>query len=169
MSEDESPGSSLPAPKGLHDNTSFLLVKLGRLTSARVADALAREGLRAPHYGAMVALNELGAVPQSKIAQALRTDDSYVVGLVDDLERRGYVERTRDPDDRRRHSVALTPAGREAVVRCERIANDCEAHLLRSLNDDERTAFHDLLRRIALANDARLVSGEKLGAADGQW
>jgi DNA-binding MarR family transcriptional regulator len=152
----------------LHDNTSFLLVKLGRLASARVADALAREGLRPPHYGAMVALDELGAVPQSSIAHALRTDGSYVVAIVDDLERRGYVERARDPDDRRRHSVVLTPTGREALARCQGIADACQAHLLRSLSEDERGAFHDMLRRIALANDARLVSGEKMSAGDGR-
>jgi DNA-binding MarR family transcriptional regulator len=169
MREDDSASSGIPSPKGLHDNTSFLLVKLGRLASARVADALAREGLRPPHYGAMVALSELGAVPQSAIAHALRTDGSYVVTLVDDLERRGYVERARDLEDRRRHSLVLTPAGRDAMVRCQRIADACEAQLLRSLDDEERAGFHELLRRIALANDARLVTGEKPRPDEGRW
>src|SRR4051812_4208723 len=99
MDPDAGRAGAIPAPRHLHDDLTFLLVKLGRLAAARFATALAEEGLRPPHYGALIALEELGAVPQSAIADALHTDRSHVVGLLDDLEQRGYVTRTPDPDD----------------------------------------------------------------------
>ena len=55
------------------------------------------------------------------------------------------------------------------MVRCRHIADVCNDQLLRSLSDEERAVFHGLLRRTALANDARLASSERLRPGDGRW
>jgi DNA-binding MarR family transcriptional regulator len=49
------------------------------------------------------------------IAKALQVDRPYATVLVNQLEEIGLVERTADPDDRRRKVVALTAAGRRAM------------------------------------------------------
>ena len=54
--------------------------------------------------------------PQQELAEALCMDANNVVLLLNELEDLGYVTRRRDPSDRRRHLVDLTPAGRKALA-----------------------------------------------------
>jgi len=57
--------------------------------------------------------------PQQELGEALCMDANNVVLLLNELEDLGYVTRRRDPSDRRRHLVELTPAGRTALGAAE--------------------------------------------------
>jgi DNA-binding MarR family transcriptional regulator len=46
-----------------------------------------------------------------ELSTTLRWNRGELVGLLDDLVRRGFVSRTRDNTDRRRFLISLTPAG----------------------------------------------------------
>src|SRR5262249_7278043 len=70
-----------------------------------------------------------------------------VVLLLNDLEDRGYVSRRRDPSDRRRHLVELTPPGRRALARAERAQEGIEDDVLRALDAEERATLWRLLTR----------------------
>jgi DNA-binding MarR family transcriptional regulator len=50
-----------------------------------------------------------------QLADALETDRNTVVEIVDDLARQGFVTRERDPHDRRRFLISLTPTGSEWI------------------------------------------------------
>jgi DNA-binding MarR family transcriptional regulator len=50
------------------------------------------------------------------LAGALDIDRNQVVDIVDELVRQGFVTRQRDPHDRRRFLIALTPAGEEWIA-----------------------------------------------------
>lgn len=85
----------------------------------RVAAIAARHELTAQQ--AML-LRKLGAGDCSmrSMAENLSCDPSNVTGLIDRLERLGFVERVPDPGDRRVRRPKLTPAGRRARDRIER-------------------------------------------------
>jgi DNA-binding MarR family transcriptional regulator len=63
----------------------------------------------------------LAPVTPGDLAADLMTDRPYTTLVVDDLARRGLVERTPHPGDRRRKVVAVTPAGAALAAEAERI------------------------------------------------
>ena len=88
-----------------------------------------------------------GGVPQQELAEALCMDANNVVLLLNELEERGYVNRRRDPEDRRRHIVELTDAGAKAMNGAERAQETIEDEVLRGLSPQERATLHELLAR----------------------
>ena len=85
--------------------------------------------------------------PQQELAEALCMDANNVVLLLNELEDLGYVARRRDPDDRRRHLVALTDAGLQALRSAERAQETIEDDVLQALDADERATLWRLLTR----------------------
>jgi len=62
-----------------------------------------------------------GPMTMRQLAEKLATDAPYTTLMVDDLERRGLVERTVNPGDRRSKLVNATEAGRAMAARAEEI------------------------------------------------
>ena len=97
-------------PDELVDSTSFLLKRLGFSAKGRSMAAFEEVGHNPYHYDVLATLDEGHHETQAAIADALGYDRSVLVGLLDELESLGLVERRRDPGDRRRHIVSLTAA-----------------------------------------------------------
>ena len=142
-------------PKELLQSTTFLLKRLGFAAKDRSHEAFEGTGLNAFHYAVLALLEEDPRETQAVIADALGYDRSHIVRLLDELEERELVVRKRDPDDRRRHVVKLTPAGRKAAGRLRAIVAELEDDFLAPLDADERAALHGLLLRLAGYHDPR--------------
>jgi DNA-binding MarR family transcriptional regulator len=86
-------------------------------------------------------------------------DPSILVTLLNPLEADGLVTRKRDPDDRRRHLVTLTPAGERQLASASRAQTQTEDELFASLDDDQREQLRALLLvlRDGLAADSERV------------
>jgi DNA-binding MarR family transcriptional regulator len=74
---------------------------------------------------------------------------SLIVRIADHLERIGAVERVRDPADRRRQALRLTPHGTELLAECTRLSESMEHDLLAGLSAPDRAAFRTALARVA--------------------
>lgn len=85
-----------------------------------VADAL---GLSFARVRALLKL-QAGATTLRELAEALTTDRPYATLIVDDLERRGLVVRSVDPQDRRVKRVTLTAEGRAAAAEAQRLLDE---------------------------------------------
>ena len=94
---------------------------LWNLLNARMVAALAPFGLRAGAFSAMALISANPGCSQNELARGLGMDKSAVVAVLDQLEARELVTRTRRAGDRRRHAVALTPEG-EALMHRMRVA-----------------------------------------------
>jgi DNA-binding MarR family transcriptional regulator len=134
-----------------------LIHHLERVARRRFETALEPTGLRPRHVIALTILRDHGAMTQGALGDALRLDPANLVGLLNELEQRALLARRRDPNDRRRHIVELSPAGRTALARAERALASVQDDVLSGLDDDERCTLHTLLLRAAakqIANDA---------------
>lgn len=88
-----------------------------------------------------------GPMSLSALAEAVRVDAPYATLIVDSLEERSLVERRPDPADRRRKLVALTPEGKEAAHRAQRIKSEPPPGFA-SLTAAELDVLEDLVQRI---------------------
>jgi DNA-binding MarR family transcriptional regulator len=136
-------------PEELISSTSFLLKRLGFAAKDKAMEAYERSGLHPYHHAVLAVLDEGSRETQGAIADALGYDRGQLVGLLDELEDRGLVERRRDPSDRRRHIVRLTPAGKRALAKLRALARSLEDDFLASLDEDERAQLHALVLRLA--------------------
>src|SRR5918996_4414335 len=94
-----------------------LLTRLSRDVYRRATEDVL--GVRLKQFIALDYLREQGGSSQQLLGQALMLDPNNCVILLNDLEEDGYVERRRDPTDRRRHIVEMTPAGERALEHAE--------------------------------------------------
>ena len=80
-------------------------------------------GVTDAQFNLLVILKDSGGegLSQQELSQHLIVTKSNVVGLVDRLERAGYLKREANSTDRRRNRIVLTPEGRELVGRVEKI------------------------------------------------
>ncbi|GAA4040302.1 MarR family winged helix-turn-helix transcriptional regulator [Nonomuraea soli] len=142
----------IDAPPTLLALSAYLLSRAGKSARARVAVHLAAEGLRLWHMAVLAALADFGPHVQGDLAARLGIDRSDMVKVVDELSEAGFVERTRDPADRRRVHVSLTPAGEAALRRLVSDAGAVDDSLLRPLDPEERATLRTLLLKILAAN-----------------
>ena len=75
-------------------------------------------------------------------------DPNTTQGVIQRLERRGYVERRPDPEDRRRKTLALTPAGLTLASTLVEQGLQISELTLAPLDASERRQFLSLLRKL---------------------
>jgi DNA-binding MarR family transcriptional regulator len=127
----------------------FLLSQLGVHSSMAFAERIAPLGLTPPQVGLMRAIGEAPGRTQQALAEEFRLPASRMVGLVDDLESAGLVERRRDPNDRRVYRLHLSDVGASRLGEVATIARDSEQALLGALTAAERKSLGELLSRVA--------------------
>jgi DNA-binding MarR family transcriptional regulator len=146
-------------PRELVQSTSFLLKRLGWEVRDRVHERYEAAGASPFHFTVLAVLDEGARETQATIADALGYDRSYLVGLLDELEERELIERKRDPADRRRHLVNLTPAGKKTLAKLRALQASIDDDFFVSLDPDERATLHALLHRLAAYHDPRFGNG----------
>ena len=136
-------------PEELVASPLFLLKRLGMAAKEQAFDAYEQAGLHPYHYAILAALDEGSRETQGAIAEALGYDKGQLVGLLDELEEAGLIERRRDPADRRRHVVRMTTAGRKMLERLRKLSAKLEDEFLAALDDAQRRELQDILLRLA--------------------
>jgi DNA-binding MarR family transcriptional regulator len=137
--------------KQISDPTSLVddVIRAAAHLEPELEEALAEHGLTRPSYLVLLALRETpdGRLTQRELmARVRRTSGTLSVRLAR-LERAGYVERERDPDDRRGALVTLTDRGRERVDAARPAYDETAARLAAGLPDDDRDEFAAHLAR----------------------
>jgi DNA-binding MarR family transcriptional regulator len=136
-------------PEELVSSTLFLLKRLGMSAKERSFSAYEELGLHPYHHAILAVLDEGTRETQGSIADSLGYDRGQLVGLLDELEAAGLIERRRDPSDRRRHVVEMTTAGRKTLAKLRALSKRLEQEFLEPLDERERKVLHALLLELA--------------------
>jgi MarR family 2-MHQ and catechol resistance regulon transcriptional repressor len=93
-------------------------------------------------------LRDHGRMSPSELGDRLIVTRATVTGLIDSLERRGFVRRTANPADRRSIFVEITADGLAAVQEVRTLIHRNEKRWMSALSDDELRTYVALLHRI---------------------
>jgi DNA-binding MarR family transcriptional regulator len=126
-------------------SSMVLLSRLAKQVYRRSNEQLI--GMQLRHLMGLSYVRDHPSAPQQELAEAFCMDANNIVLLLNELEDLGYVVRRRDPEDRRRHLVDMTPKGRRALAKAERSQETIEDDVLRGLDPAERAILHQLLVR----------------------
>lgn len=132
----------------LGDDIGFLLSIARAIATRRVNDELEPTGLRGRTYSVLALAAGGSGVTQREIANTLALNPSQIVPMVDELAKRGLVERLAHASDRRARVVAATAEGRDLYDDARSRVSDALAVVLSGLDAAERESLHDLLRRV---------------------
>jgi DNA-binding MarR family transcriptional regulator len=113
-----------------------------------------------PQILVLVALGRNPGIDQRTLGEAVSLDRSTTADVIERLMKRGFLERTRDPKDRRRNVLRLTESGRELLDTIGPRSEAMNEHLISVLSPEDQAELIRLLRQFV--NAAQLLVQEKL-------
>jgi DNA-binding MarR family transcriptional regulator len=140
---DQTPDANIRATEGVMNTirtADMIFDRIGRLL--RPLNVSAAGGL------VLGILRDYGPMSPSELGERLIVTRATVTGLVDSLERRGFVSRSANRADRRSLVVEITPAGLTVVQELRRIVHRNEKDWLGGLSEEELSTYIGLLHRI---------------------
>lgn len=149
-------GASLPV---LEDDTLALhrsLSELIRVYSFRDRDRICCYDVSVTQCYALEAVILHGPLTLNELAARLYLDKSTASRVVDALQKKGYVERRENPEDRRSLCLEATAAGRDLHARIEEDILGEERELLSSFPSEVRQAMASLIGKLARAAASRV-------------
>jgi DNA-binding MarR family transcriptional regulator len=135
-------------PSRVADRPSWLITRAHAYAHRLLAEGFAAAGVRGYHYRLLAALEEFGPASQAALGRRTSIDRSDVVAALNELADRGLIQRSPDPDDRRRNVITITPAGSEQLATLDEVLAGVQEQLLAPLSAADRTRLIGLLTRV---------------------
>ena len=136
--------------------------RIGLHIARQQEEAFGRFGLNRGEMGVLAALRFAGPKQQlspTRLFKGLMLSSAGITSRLDRLERRGYVKRSRHPNDRRGVLVELTPAGREVLDKAVGANTGREKELLAKLSKQEQAALAALLKKLLAGLEPTTANG----------
>lgn len=131
-----------------------------RLYMKALQDRLSDENVPIGLWYFLCALWQEDGISQRELSRRVGTVEPTAVGVLAQMERRGWVVRDRDPDDQRRRVVFLTDQGRDLRDRLKPVFEGVEQPEVLGLTDPELITLCDLLERLSRSVErSRLLRG----------
>jgi DNA-binding MarR family transcriptional regulator len=112
---------------------------------SEVENTTTAHNLKPRQFQILGLLHDHGGLAQRELVQTMAVDPSILVTLLNSLEADGLVARERDPADRRRHLVTLTPAGERHLADASAAQKRTEDALFAALDTEQREQLRSLL------------------------
>lgn len=126
-------------------SAGYLLLKAGTQFHALIDETLTALEITGRQFLVLTFAGTGDPLSQLDLSRRLGLDPTIVVGLIDSLEARKLVRRERDPADRRRYLLELTPAGRKLHATASAAVAAGEREFLAPLSASERKQLRALL------------------------
>ena len=119
-----------------------------RILLRETEELLSKEGVTLAQLQVLKCVAEKGPLQMKGISESMLVTSPNITGLVDRLERRGFVRRTTDGRDRRATVIELTPAGRSLQRKVSSKYRDFVNEALQVLTVDEQEELHHALLKL---------------------
>jgi DNA-binding MarR family transcriptional regulator len=130
------------ASKSRRPDLAAMIAPLMRDLMAAELPVLKAHGLSMWGYSVLLALDHYSSVrTQAALAEAIGADKTRIIPTLDELQDKGYIERTPDPDDRRVRLLAITDAGRAVKDAAQQEIQRGEERWLGKLSAGDRRIF----------------------------
>jgi DNA-binding MarR family transcriptional regulator len=126
----------------------FLLAEVVRLQLRVYNGRFRTTGLNQSQVAALIHLDRVEEISQRELAERLGMQKAAAGTLIDGLEGKGLVERTRGREDRRLQLVSITDAGRRVVDEVDHMAEALGTALRQGIARDERAQLVSILQRL---------------------
>jgi DNA-binding MarR family transcriptional regulator len=123
-----------------------LVTQLSKALHRRSTDELL--GMRLKAYMTLGYIRDHPGATQQELENALLLDANSVVLILNETEAAQFSIRRRDPQDRRRHIVELTAAGRRALERADKARESLEEEVLAGVSEADRERLKALLQKL---------------------
>ncbi|MBO0682737.1 MAG: nuclear transport factor 2 family protein [Candidatus Dormibacteraeota bacterium] len=152
---------STPLEPALESSTGYLLARVGGESRRRWTRVISALGFSGSQHAMLMALAVVGRTSQHQLAEMVGIDPRNAVPVIDQLEERSLIERSREPSDRRRVWLSLTPAGRRSMGQLRRAGEKAERELLSRLTESEQAQLQELLVKLSgpESGEAKEVEG----------
>lgn len=131
------------------------LTRAAESVNSRINAHLADFNLTVSQFGVLESLYHLGPLHQNELGQKILKSSGNMTVVIDNLCKRGYVERQRDTEDRRYITVHLTEAGRRLIAEIFPKHVQIVQHEIGALTPAEQDEMQRLCRKLGLGNSAR--------------
>ena len=109
-------------------------------------------------YAALEAIYEHPGTDQARVAGLIAYDRATIGGVIDRLEKKGWVLRVISERDRRARELSLTAQGNKIRAALQPIVQDLQNDILHPLNEADRSCFIGLAQQVVLqSNDPTTV------------
>lgn len=127
-----------------------LIRRLSQQSNQVFQDEMKRIGfdVTSVQFAAMQAIDLHGEMEQSQIALSIHYDKATIGGVIDRLEKRGWVERKANPKDKRAKLVSLIREGRKALEELTPVVNALQDQVVANLSAEERALFIKLAQKV---------------------
>ncbi|CAH1552185.1 MarR family winged helix-turn-helix transcriptional regulator [Vibrio rotiferianus] len=137
----------------LDQSPMFVCSVMNRTFRNRAQAELSRQDLMTLEMAsALAALEEFQPMSQQELADAVLTERSVAKRMVDNLEKRGFVQVSKCETNQRLKILTLTKEGVEAVRKVHRIMTNLKQDFFSCLTEEESNEFFRLVRKMTLAN-----------------
>jgi len=121
----------------------FLIHDVSRLRRTAFDQRMKPLGITRSQWWVLTGVSRHGqaGIAQTELAQVLDLGKVALTGLIDRLEKRGFVERRPDPADRRVNNVHLTPKGNAVLAKMRRVGMEMNSKVMKGISLQQQ---HDL-------------------------
>jgi DNA-binding MarR family transcriptional regulator len=133
----------------LTDHLGYWMRGVSNAVSHAFASKLADKGVTVAEWVVLRTLHGQGAINPSELADQMHTTRGTISKLADRLLAKELITRTDDPDDRRAHTLRLTPKGRRLVPMLAALADENDAEFFGHLTATQRRDLRTLLEELS--------------------
>jgi DNA-binding MarR family transcriptional regulator len=132
---------------GKNDRLIYLVFLAQQKLRNYLTGSLQAEGIRITpsQTGILFLLKQEDGRTMTELSQLLGADNSSMTGLVDRLEKSGFVKRQASPGDRRAHRIHITPEGLEEISKAKEVIKRVNEEIKVGHSEEEVAAFKKVL------------------------